>query len=216
MNFANARRTMVTNQVRTNRVTDPLVVTAMSDLPREEFVPGPCRSIAYIDADLDLGSGRCLMEPMVFGRLLQLAAIKPSDVVLDIGCATGYSTAVLARMAATVLAVECDHKLAETATAALTAQSIDNAAVVEGPLAEGYPDQAPYDVIVFEGAVTRIPDKIKNQLADGGRLVAVVRGNGVGVATLITRSSGAFGHRPAFDANLKQLPGFDRDPGFVF
>ncbi|MEO5372755.1 MAG: protein-L-isoaspartate O-methyltransferase [Alphaproteobacteria bacterium] len=216
MDFSSARGRMVTNQIRTNHVTDPLVVAAISGLPREEFVPGACRGIAYMDADLDLGAGRHLMEPMVFARLLQIAAIQPGDVVLDIGCATGYSAGVLARMAGTVLAVECDPRLAEAATEALNALSIDNAAVMVGPLAEGYPAQAPYDVIVFEGSVPRIPDRIRDQLAEGGRLVAVVRDGGVGEATLITRVGGVFGHRTAFEASVGKLPGFERDAGFVF
>lgn len=216
MNFSVARRNMVDNQVRTNRVTDPVIIAAMANLPREEFVPEPLKGMAYVDDDLPVGSGRYVMEPMVLGRLLQLAELRSNDVVLDIGCATGYSSAILARIAATVLALESDPALAERATRVLAAQGIDNAAVVQGPLPEGYPAQAPYDVILFQGGVPAIPDRIRDQLAEGGRLVAVVEDRGVGHATLIVRSGGVFSHRVAFEAAVARLPGFAWDQGFTF
>lgn len=216
MDFAAARQNMVNSQIRTNRVTDPLVVEALSAVPREAFVPKETQGIAYADRNLRIGSGRSLMDPMVLGRLLQLAEINPSDVVLDIGCATGYSSGVLSRIAATVLALDSDPALAEGATATLAAQKIDNVAVVTGPLAEGYPAQAPYDVIVFEGSVRSVPNLIRDQLAEGGRLVAVVQDGVIGRATLITRIGGVFGSRIAFDASVLPLPGFPLAADFSF
>ncbi|MBF0561774.1 MAG: protein-L-isoaspartate O-methyltransferase [Alphaproteobacteria bacterium] len=216
MNFVTARHNMVASQIQPNNVTDSFVIRAMAAVPREEFVPKAMRGIAYMDEDLDLGAGRYLLEPMVLARLLQAAAIEPEHVVLDIGCATGYSTAVLARMASTVLAVECDPALAGAATEALIRAGIDNAAVVTGPLEQGYPAQAPYNVIIFEGAVTAVPEPVRNQLADGGRLVVIIEDGGIGRGTLITRTGNVFGTRVLFEANAPRLPGFAQAPVFVF
>ena len=155
------------------------------------------------------------MEPLVLAKLLQLAAITPEDVVLDIGCGTGYSAAVLSKLANTVVALESDPELAARATATLSELSIDNVVVVAAPLAGGYAKQAPYDVIVFNGAVARIPETIARQLADGCRLVAVV-GEGVGQGILMTRNRGILAQRPAFDAATPILPDFVQEPGFVF
>ncbi|MBN2752665.1 MAG: protein-L-isoaspartate O-methyltransferase [Rhodospirillaceae bacterium] len=216
MDFELARHNMVNNQVRTNRVTNPLVVSALRSIPREVFVPSPVKGVAYIDDDIEVASGRFLMEPMVFGRLLQLAEVQRTDTVLDIGCATGYSTAVLGRMASSVVALEEDVVLANWAVETLLGLGIDNAAVVEGELARGLPEQGPYDVILINGAVDRVPDDIRAQLAEGGRLVAVVQDKGIGRATLITRRGGAFGHRVEFEANIVALPGFAKRPVFAF
>lgn len=218
MDYAAARHNMVESQIRTNQVTDPSVVAAMDALPRELFVPKQLRGIAYVDEDLDLGNGRYLMEPMVLARLLQAAEIRSTDVVLDVGCGTGYSTAVLARMASAVVALECDAELAARAGGLLAELGADNAAVVTGPLAEGYTAQAPYDVIVLGGAVAEPPPALCSQLADGGRLMAIVAGNGTGVgkATVTTRTAGTFSRRIVFDAATPLLPGFAPDLGFVF
>lgn len=217
MDFELARRNMVDNQVRTNRVTDSLVISALRAIPRELFVPAGRKGIAYIDDDLEVAPGRFLMEPMILARLLQLAEIQRADTVLDVGCATGYSSAVLGKMASSVVALEQDAELVNWAAETLLGLGIDNAVVVEGKLSEGLADQGPYDVIFVNGAVDRVPEGLREQLADGGRLVAVVRGEkGVGHATLVTRNGGAFGHRTDFDANARTLPGFTRQPSFVF
>jgi protein-L-isoaspartate(D-aspartate) O-methyltransferase len=213
--FSTARRNMVESQIRTNEVTDEALLAALGAVPRERFVPDTLRGVAYIDEDLPLKKGRYLMEPMVFARLLQLAAIKPSDMVLDIGCGTGYSTAILSRLANTVVALESDPELAALATATLSELGIDNAVVVTGPLAEGCAKQGPYDVIVFNGSVPSVPDKISRQLAEGGRLVAVV-GEGVGRGTLTMRTRGTIASRPVFDAATPVLPEFAAEQGFVF
>src|SRR3546814_6057964 len=151
--FAAARLNMVESQIRTNKGTDPGLVAAFEAVAREAFVGEARRSIAYVDEDLEVAPGRHLMEPMVLARLLQAAAPQPGDMALDIGCATGYSTAVLARLVETVVGLESDRALMDTANRTLNAPDVDNAAVVEGKLAEGYRTQAPYDVIVFQGSV---------------------------------------------------------------
>ena len=158
-----ARLAMIQSQVLPNKVTDERVTEAMNAVPRENFVPKPLRGVAYVDEDLSVGDGRYLMEPMVFARLLQSAIIKPSDVVLDVGCATGYSTAVLAQLAATVVALEENEELAERATEQLTALEVANAAVITAPLKAGYADQQPYDVIILNGSVADVPAALTSQ-----------------------------------------------------
>ena len=208
---------MVESQIRTNKVTDPRIVDAFGALPREEFVGDARRGIAYIDEDLEIAPARFLMEPMVLARLLQAAAPQSGDIALDIGCATGYSTAILARLAETVVGLESERALVEVANRTLNAFDVDNAVVVEGGLPAGYQKQAPYNVIVFQGAVCEVPDVVKQQLTDGGRLVAVVVDDSdIGRGTLIRRSGDSFSSRTLFDASTPLLPGFAREAGFVF
>ena len=216
MDFTSARHNMVENQIRANRVTDPVVISAMTELPREVFVPEQLQGIAYVNEDIVLGQGRCLMEPVVLARLLQEAAVQSSDVVLDVGCGSGYSAAVLARMASTVVALEPDAGLAARANGIMAELGIDTVAVVEGPMKDGWSEQAPYDVILFDGAVSEVPSAIRDQLAEGGRLVAVIAEGGMGKAVLITRHGGTYSRRTVFDAATSSLPGFVRRPTFEF
>lgn len=217
IDFAAARQLMVECQVRTNKVTDPAIIAAMEEIPRERFVGRDLQGVAYLDEDLPLGNGRYLIEPMVLARMLQTVEIKPSDVVLDIGGATGYSAAVIARLASTVIAIEPEPAVVQATTDILTELSIDNVAVVEQDMASGYPAQAPYDVILFQGSVADVPDQIVDQLADGGRLCAVIAdGSEPGRATLMLRRGGNVSQRVIFDANIPPLPGFEKAPSFVF
>jgi len=216
MDFAAARRKMVASQVRTNRVTDPLVSSAMEAVPREYFVPAERRSVAYLDEDQPLGNGRHIMEPMALGRLLQLADVEPGDKALVVAAGTGYSAAVLARMAESVVVLENDTSFAEKASKIMTELVIPNVTVVRGDLASGVPAKAPFDVILIDGAVNEIPVALKQQLRDGGRLVAVVRSGPVGRATLVTRIGDAWGSRTDFDLIMAYLPEFAPQPKFVF
>ncbi|KAA5607160.1 protein-L-isoaspartate O-methyltransferase [Roseospira marina] len=217
MDFEKARFNMVENQIRANRVTDPAVLTALERVPRELFVPKALRGIAYVDEDIALDDDRYLMEPLVVARLIQAAAVQSTDIVLDVGCATGYSSAVLAHIASTVVALESDQDLVIRASRTLTDLSLDNAVVVGGPLIEGYPQQAPYDVIMLNGAVPSVPEALRAQLADGGRLVAVLGDGGwSSKLTVIERHGNAFGQRILFDAATPALPGFIQEPQFVF
>lgn len=217
MDFAAARRNMVDCQILPNRVDDQRIIDAMSKIPRERFVPESKAGIAYVDEAISLGGGRCVMEPMIIARLLQTAALKPSDVALSIGSGSGYAVAVLATIVDTVVAVEPDKALAQKASAALSDLGLDNVAVVDGALLEGNAQQGPYDVIFFDGAVSEVPDAITDQLADGGRLVAVVAGEGgVGCATLITRYGEALSTQAVFDAGTALLPGCEPQKAFAF
>lgn len=218
IDYSAARLNMVESQLRTNKVTDEAVLAAFLAVPREPFVPPALAGIAYSDDDIPLGGGRVLMQPMVLARLLQLAAIAPGDGVLQIGAATGYAAALLARLAARVVAVESDARLAATARARLAALAAANVSLIEGPLDQGHPPGAPYAVIVIDSAVGAVPDQVARQLAEGGRLVTVWRPDGgMGQAMVMTRVGDAWSRRPVFDAGTGALlPGFRPQPAFVF
>ena len=214
--LAAARESMVLSQIQPDRVSDKRIRDAMGDVPREQFVPEDLKAVSYIDEDIEIADGRYLMEPRVFARLLQAANIGSQDVVLDVGCGSGYSSAVIARLAGTVVALESDRRLRDWATETLERLSVDNAAVVEGDLASGYADEAPYDAIFVNGAVPEIPQALVDQLADGGRLVLVVESNVVGRGTLVTRRDGQVDSSDLFDAQVPLLAGFERPPTFEF
>jgi protein-L-isoaspartate(D-aspartate) O-methyltransferase len=215
--FAVARSRMIESQLRPNKVTDDRVLKAFASIKRELFVPEHLRPVAYIDEDLPLGGGRYLMEPMVAARLLQAAAIARTETTLIVGAGTGYEAALTAMLARNVLALEEDADLARHARAALVEHAIASVSVVEGPLPQGYRLRAPYDVILFSGAVAQAPQEINAQLAEGGRLLAVVKPvNAVGRATITTRTGGVLAHRVIFDAATPFLPGFAPKPAFEF
>jgi protein-L-isoaspartate(D-aspartate) O-methyltransferase len=216
--FATARRHMVDGQVRTADVTDLRILGAMQDVPRERFVPPEAAGLAYLDLDLAVGpggsGGRRLLRPMVLGKLLQAADIGAADRVLDVGCATGYAAAILARFAADVIALEEDAGLAETARKALAAESKVKVAV--GPLVQGWTQGGPYDVILLEGSTEVPPHALCRQLKDGGRLVCVLGSGPDGRAVVYSRSGDDIGYRLFFDAAAPLLPGFAKAPEFAF
>ena len=217
IDYAAARLAMVESQLRTNKVTDEAVLDAFLAVPRERFVAPSLRGTAYVDDDLPLGGGRYLMEPMVLARLLQLAEIGRGDRVLEVGCATGYGTALLARLARSVVAVESDPALAEQAATRLRELAVANATVIAAPLQHGYAGLGPYDAILIQGAVARLPDAVAAQLAENGRLVAIMpKATGMGQAMLVTRAGSLTSRRPCFDAAAPPLAGFQREPSFVF
>jgi protein-L-isoaspartate(D-aspartate) O-methyltransferase len=216
MYYATARQHMVDGQVRTNRVTDERLIEAIRTLPRERFLPERARARAYLDDDVEIASGRYLMEPMVTARLIQAAEAKADDMALVVGGGTGYAAALLARLAHTVVALESEPALAQRASAVFGELAIDNAVVFEAPLNAGCPKHAPFNVIYLDGSVEQVPSSLTGQLAEGGRMVGVLQDRGVGRATLWIKTGNAVSHRVLFDANVAPLPGFATPARFVF
>lgn len=213
-----SRKNMIDGQIKPNKVVDEKLLEIMGKLPRERFVPRHMQGLAYIDEDIPMGNGRFLPEPMVIARLLQELGIGTDDIVLDIACGTGYSTALMAMMASTVVGIESSREMAEQADQLLREQNILNVAVVhQAELRQGYPQQAPYDVILINGAVPDLPEALLQQLAEGGRLGAVLSANGrMGQAVIVTRFGGHFSTRPLFDAATPVLPAFASTKKFEF
>lgn len=219
MDYAVARRHMIDSQILPNKVTDPAIIDALATVPRELFVPEERRTLAYCDEAIGVGAERYLMEPMIVGRLLQSTEVTDTDLALCVGAGTGYLPAVLSRVVETVVVAEPDSALRDTAAANLGELGIDNVAIMEGSLQEGYPEQAPYDVILFDGAVPSVPTAIAQQLGEGGRLAVIVGGEQpgqLGRAMITTRFHGALSTRHLFDAGTPMLPGFEAPPSFRF
>ena len=217
MDFDAARTRMVDNQIRTTDVTRHEILRGFLEVPREEFVPAARKPLAYIDEDVPLGHGRFIMEASPFAKLIQLAAIRPDDVVLDVGCGTGYSSAVLSHLAGSVVSLEQDPELAEAATENLARLDYVTCAVVEGPLNEGYPSEAPFDVIFVQGSVDILPETLLEQLRDGGRLVVVEgQGNAAEAKLYFKDDNGVVGSRFGFNCSIRPLPGFQRKAEFAF
>ena len=218
--FAIARQKMVDGQVRPSDVTDIRIIDAMLAVPREAFVPADQRALAYLDIDLDVSEGaaakRFLIKPVVTAKMLQAAGIKDTDNVLVAGCATGYAAAVVARLAGQVTATEGDSSLAAKARDILAQFGYGNLTVRAAAAADGDAANAPYDVIVLNGATGITPDLLYRQLRDGGRLVGVFAMMQPPRAMLVTHSHGDFGTRALFDAAVPILPGLGRLPAFVF
>jgi protein-L-isoaspartate(D-aspartate) O-methyltransferase len=220
--FSVQRLNMVESQVRPSDVTDQRIIRAMLDVPRELFVPAGLAPLAYIDdpvavtARSSVGAARCLLPPRTLAKLLQLLDIGPQSVVLDVGCATGYSTAVLARLAQRVVALEADPDLARAAKGTLEKLGAGNAMVVEGPLAGGAAAHGRFDAILVNGAVPGVPPALLDKLADGGRLAAVLRRGPLCRAHVWRRTGGRFDEEPAFEAAAAPLPGFEEPADFIF
>lgn len=213
---ATARRLMVDGQVRTADVTDAALLDAMLTIPREQFLPPTLTPLAYLDADIQVGKARALLRPMVLAKLLQAAHIRAGERVLDIGCVTGYSAAILARLGASVVALEEDADLAKAARSALAAVGIANIEVVVGPLAAGWPAGAPYELILLDGAAEIVPEALGGQLKPEGQLIGIC-GRSPALKGMIYRFiEGRFVGLPIFDAAAGMLPGFRTPPSFVF
>ncbi len=219
MDTARARKHMVDSQVRPNDVTNPRLQQAMNTIPRELFVPTNRRALAYVDRDVPLFDGRWLLKARDMAKLIHAANIQEGDLVLDVGCGFGYSSAVMASLAGMVVGVEEDEDVCAKASENFSTLGIDNAVMVNEPLPQGCPKQGPYDVIIIEGAVEENLDTLLGQLKpDVGRLVTIVMDRwDLGHATLFTRSGESFGRRMLFESRpAGVLPGFNRSEGFVF
>jgi protein-L-isoaspartate(D-aspartate) O-methyltransferase len=216
--FALARRNMVEGQLRPNRVTSPQLLAAIGALPRESFLSDGLRSVAYADDDVPLGNGRFLMEPMVLARLIQALQPLAVDKALVVASGRAYGAAILARLVEVVVAVEGDTALAGSADQTIRELGIANIRQIVGNPAAGAPADAPYDVILIEGAVQHIPQAILDQLAEGGRLTTVIAppAGVLGVAQLVLKEGGVTSGRPLFDAGTPALPGFAPPPRFTF
>jgi protein-L-isoaspartate(D-aspartate) O-methyltransferase len=222
LDFAQARRHMVENQLRTFDVNDLRVLAAFESVPRELFVPAGREGLAYIDQDLPVSDGlavlerRSMLAPMVLARMIQALNLDRGDKVLDVACGLGYSSAIMARLGASVVALESSPVLVEAARERLAAVGAEGVVLAQGLLEEGCREAAPFDAILVNGSINSRPDVLLGQLAEGGRLVAV-RGRGrAGSAVLFVRAGEAFGSRSLFDAVAPVLDAFREEPGFVF
>ena len=213
--FATRRVMMVDTQVRPSDVTKFPIIDAMLSVPRETFVPDDKREVAYVGENLALAPGRVVLEARTLAKLLDALDVQPGDLVLDLGCGLGYSTAVIARLAETVVAVEEDEALAADAQRILSEEGADNAVVVTGKLTDGAAKCAPYDVITVEGGVEVMPDSVLAQLKDGGRIGAVFMDGAVGTARIGYRIDGSMTWRSVFNAAAPVLPGFRKAQGFT-
>jgi protein-L-isoaspartate(D-aspartate) O-methyltransferase len=226
IDFAQARRMMVDGQVRPSDVTDRDLLAAMLETPRERFVPEALASVAYLDRDIPIDPKRAMLKPMVLARLIQAAQVGAGDHVLDAACGSGYSSAILARLAGSVVALDddatrvrrCGEILQGLDRQGPDAQGVGaaNVTVVSGPLDAGWPALAPYDVILVNGAIEVEPHGLLGQLKDGGRLLTVLGAGPDGKAMLYRKDRGEIGSRTLFDAAAPVLPSFTRAPAFTF
>lgn len=214
VDFAARRVNMVDSQVRPNDVTRFPVIDAMLDIPREDFVPPAQREIAYAGENIALAPGRVVLEPRTLSKMVDALDIRPDHLVLDLAPGYGYSTAVLARMAQGVVAVEPDATMADEAQHLLSGIDVLNAAVIQGDPAAGCADQGPYDAILINGAVEEIPQALSDQLREGGRIAAIFLEGRLGVARIGHRIEGRINWRYAFNAHAPLLAGFAAPRGF--
>jgi len=222
IDFALQRKNMVEGQVQPSDITDRRILRAMLEVPRERFVAPEKRATVYADEVLAVASphgsapARYMMAPRILAKLIQALELGDGDVVLEVGAGTGYGTAVVAKIARWVIALEADAALAEQASATLSSLGVTNVTLATGELAAGVPSEAPYDAILINGAVPDVPAALLDQLKDGGRLTAVVTDGAIGRAMQWRRLGGTFDARALFDAGAPRLPGFERKPVFVF
>ena len=213
--FATRRTMMVDTQVRPNDVTKFPVIEAMLTVPMEDFVPSSRRSVAYSGENLDLGGGRVLLEPRTLGKMIDMLDLQPDDMVLDLGCGYGYSSAVVARMVQAVVAIEESDEMASETERRLNEAGVFNVAVLKAPLAEGAPKQGPYDAILIGGGVEEVPAAILDQLKEGGRVAALFLEGALGVVRIGHRLHGRVNWRYGFNAQAPLLAGFERERGFT-
>jgi protein-L-isoaspartate(D-aspartate) O-methyltransferase len=215
IDFHAQRIKMVDGQLRTTDVTGHALLNAFLEIPRENFVPESKRELAYLDADIEVAPGRFSMEASPLAKLISLADVKSSDSVLLIGCDTGYAAAVLSKVAAHVVAIESNAELAVEASKNLSGLGVSNVEVVTAGLESGDSKSGPYDVMLFGGSVESIPSGLYSQLKDGGRLAVVEASGTLGAARLYVKRGAGVSGRFGFNAMVRPLPGFARQPEFV-
>ena len=216
--FDDRRRLMVESQLRTNKVSNTNVLMAFETIAKENFIDEAYAALAYNDEDLMLERNRFILEPMVFARLVQALELTDTDSVLDIGATSGYSTAIIAKLAQSVVGIESDTDLAQMGQDNLTAEGIDNAVILQGQHQDGFANEAPYNAIIIEGSVEDVPMPLLNQLSDNGRLVTILRENATspGKAVKYVRSGDGFAHTTLFDAQTPMLSEFAKEKVFSF
>jgi len=214
--FSAARASMVESQIRTSDVTDLDILAAFRRTKREAFVPTARKALSYADCQVETDEGRTMLSPRDLSKMIQAVEIEPQDVVLDIACGRGYSTAILAQLADTAVGLETDEASVARATDLLVNADISNAAVVQGDLKSGAAEHGPFNVIFVGAALPSVHRPWFNQLANGGRLVCIIQNGPVGRVTVFTKSGNAVGETVAFDASAPYLPGFTPAPAFVF
>ncbi|MFQ6548666.1 protein-L-isoaspartate O-methyltransferase family protein [Aestuariibius sp. 2305UL40-4] len=214
--YAERRRIMVDTQIRPSDVTKFPIIKAMLNVPREAFVPDAAREAAYMGEHLPLAPGRVILDPRVVAKMINALDADQGDVALDIGCGLGYSAALLAQLCEAVVAVEDDAARVADAQAALSEHDIDNAAVIEGALADGAPKHGPYDIILIEGGVETVPDALTDQLKDGGRIAALFVDGRLGTVRIGHRTGGRLSWRDEFNAGAPVLDGFRKEAAFQF
>ena len=217
MNFEQARSNMVEQQIRTWEVLDQAVLDLLYAVPREDFVPPPYRSLAFADMEIPIGEGEKMMAPKIEARIVQELAPRKHERVLEVGTGSGYLTALLAHRAAHVHSGEIRPALAAFGRGNLERHGTDNVTLETGDAARGWPTRAPYDAIVLTGSTPVLPRTLADQLAPGGRLLAVVGEAPVMVARLVTCTApGAFRSVELFDTLLAPLVNAEQPPRFRF
>ncbi len=212
--FATRRTMMVDTQVRPSDVTKYPIIDAMLSVPREDFVPSSFRETAYVGENIELDGRRVILEPRTLAKMLDALDIGAGELVLDIGCGHGYSSAVIARMAQAVVALEEDADMAREAQEALIDAGADNVVVHEARLTDGAKEHGPYDVIVLQGAIAHLPDEIADQLKDGGRVAALFMDGALGEVRVGYKIDGRITWRMSFNAGAPLLPGFEKHHKF--
>lgn len=214
-NFASRRKMMVDTQIRPSDVTKFPIIEAMLSVPREAYMPDGRRDSAYVGKNVPISRGRVVLDPLTFARMLDVLDLQPTELVLDLGCGPGYSTAIAGRITGTVVAVEEDEELARRAQDILSNQGVDNAIVIHGSLADGAPKYAPYDAMMIQGGIGQLPDSLADQLREGGRIAAIhVKGH-LGTLCVGYKLDGVINWRRAFNAMAPVLPGFARPVEFA-
>lgn len=213
--YAARRAVMVDTQIRPSDVTKFPIIDAMMSVPREAFVPVELREAAYMGENIDLGGGRVILDPRILGKMLDALDIQADELVLDVGCALGYSSAVMARVAEAVVAVEEDAEMAGEAPGLLSENGADNVILQEGPLVQGAPEHGPYDVVVLQGAIEHLPEALSDQVKEGGRIACLFMEGALGAVRIGYRIDGEISWRFAFNAGAPVLPGFERHAAFT-
>lgn len=208
-----AKKHMIDSQLETNQVNDDRIISAIRAIAREDFVPENYKRLAYIDDDILLGEGRYLLQTMTFARMVMAAEIQPTDSVLDIACGTGYSSAVISQLCKKVLGIESSTKLTSVAISNITKLELDNISFAKANIENGFAKQAPFDVIMINGQVDSVPNKILEQLKNGGRLVAIMADDFI---TVHKKAGKVISETKSFQAKTKSLKEFEVKQGFIF